>query len=130
MPTHVRCPLLLAFILAGSGFTTDGAQAQDSASQGETLFRARCGACHSLEPGQNRLAPHLAGIAGRMAGSIAGARYSSALEDSGTVWTAETLDPFIANPRRALPGTTMAVSLPNPTQRAAIIEFLLTQSNR
>jgi len=130
MPTQFRRLLLLAIILAGSGFAIAGAQAQDTTSQGETLFRARCGACHSLETGQNRIAPHLAGIAGRTAGTVEGARYSGALQESGTVWTAETLDPFLANPRRAMPGTTMAVSLPNPAQRAAIIDFLLEQENR
>jgi cytochrome c len=99
-------------------------------AEGETLFRARCAACHSLEPGQSRIGPALVGLAGRTAGAVEGARYSSALRDSGLVWNAETLEAFLANPREAVPGTTMAVSLPNAAQRAAVVDFLLAPTGK
>ena len=34
---------------------------------GDRLFRNTCGICHTLQPGQNRLGPSLAGIIGRKA---------------------------------------------------------------
>jgi cytochrome c len=57
------------------------AAAQD-AKDGERLFRQRCGSCRAIQAGQNRIGPHLDGIVGRRAGSIEGARYSRALQDS------------------------------------------------
>lgn len=98
------------------------ARAQDA--NGERLFRTRCATCHSLEPGQNRVGPSLAGIVGRMAGSVEGARYSQGLRDLGIIWDAARLDSFLANPRAMVKGTTMTVSVPNPADRAAITAYL------
>lgn len=103
--------------------------AQDAMADGERQFRMRCASCHSLEAGQNRIAPHLAGIAGRPAGSVEGARYSAGLAQSGIVWDAESLDRYLANPRQAVPGTTMPVTLPNADQRGAVVDYLLTLSD-
>jgi cytochrome c len=109
----------LAFTLALSSST----QAQET-GDGERLFRQRCGTCHALQAGQTRAGPHLDGIIGRRAGSVGGARYSKALQDSGIVWDEATLDNFLANPRKAVPGTSMMVALPNADQRKAIIAYL------
>jgi cytochrome c len=65
-------------------------QAQEA--DGERLFRQRCSSCHSLETGQNRTGPSLAGINGRRAGSTEGARYSPALSSSNVVWNADTAE--------------------------------------
>lgn len=130
MPPTLHRRFLLAVILAVLAAAPTATLAQDPSGDGERLFRARCGACHSLEPGQNRIGPHLADLADRTAGTVEGARYSNALQSSGTVWTAEALDAFLANPRQAVPGTTMTVSLTNAGQRAAIIEFLLSPHSR
>ena len=116
---------MLGLIIAAPAF------AQQSPADGERLFRTRCGACHAVQPGQNRLGPHLAGLFGRTAGSVEGARYSAALRTSGLVWNDETLDRYLANPRGAVAGTTMTVSLSDSGQRAAIIAYLrsLTTAN-
>lgn len=97
--------------------------AQDAA-EGERLFRTRCGTCHTLEVGQNRAGPNLAGLFGRAAGSVEGARYSPAMKSSGITWTEQTLDTYLANPRIAVSGTTMTIAVPDATQRAAIIAYL------
>lgn len=94
---------------------------------GEQLFRQRCGACHSIDPGQNRSGPHLAAVIGRPAGSIEGARYSSAMRESGIIWDGQALDTFLAAPRQTVPGTTMTVGVPDAAQRAAIIAYLESQ---
>ncbi|RCS24752.1 cytochrome c family protein [Phyllobacterium salinisoli] len=117
--TRARAPLamLLATLLMPAA-----ASAQQA--DGERLFRQRCGACHSLEPGQNRAGPHLSDVIGRKAGSIEGARYSAALRESDIVWDSQSLDTFLTAPRQMVPGTQMTVGVPNAAQRAAIITYL------
>ncbi|WP_407353968.1 c-type cytochrome [Luteimonas sp. R10] len=118
-PVLALLPLLA---LAGA------AHAQDAAAEGEQLYRTRCAACHALDPGQNRIGPHLAGVVGRAAGSVEGARYTDAMRASGIVWDSETLDAYLANPRQQVPGTSMMFALPDATQRQAIIAFLQDRS--
>lgn len=98
------------------------------AADGERLFRQRCGACHALEAGQNKAGPHLDGIIGRKAGSVEGARYSRALQGAEITWDEPTLETFLANPRKAVAGTTMVVGVPNADQRKSIIAYLKTVS--
>nr|WP_258123896.1 c-type cytochrome [Mesorhizobium onobrychidis] len=113
---------LAALLSAGCLLLPTAASAQQA--DGERLFRQRCGACHSLEPGQNRAGPHLSGVIGRKAGSVEGARYSAALRESDIVWDGGTLDTFLAAPRQMVPGTSMTVGVPNAAQRTAIILYL------
>lgn len=118
-------PLITASVSAGSFALTVTADAQEAGS--ERLFQQRCGACHSLQAGQNGNGPHLAGVIGRTAGSIEAARYSDAMRNSGIVWDSGSLDAFLAAPREVVPGTRMTVSIPDPAQRAAIIAYLENQ---
>lgn len=101
------------------------ARAQDL-GDGERLFRQRCAACHALEAGQNKAGPHLDGIIGRRAGSVENARYSPAMQQSQIIWEEQALDNFLANPRKAVPGTSMMIGVPNGDQRKAIIAYLKT----
>ncbi|WP_234897137.1 c-type cytochrome [Sinorhizobium medicae] len=95
---------------------------------GERLFRSRCGSCHGLNTGENRVGPHLFGVFGRAAGSVAGARYSNALRTSGFVWDEERLHAYLNNPRQVVPGTTMSASVRDQAQRSAIITYLQSLS--
>lgn len=117
-----RIALSLTLVLAAATVPTLSA-AQDAAI-GERLFRQRCGPCHTVQAGQNRVGPHLDGIVGRTAASVEGARYSQALRDSGLTWDAAQIEAYIANPRAKVPGTTMTVSVPNATDRANIVAYL------
>lgn len=101
----------------------DLAAAQDAAA-GERLFRQRCSACHTVQPGQNRIGPSLAGVVGRKAGSVEGARYSQGMRDLGITWDAARIDGFIANPRALVPGTAMTVAVPSASDRANITAYL------
>lgn len=109
----------LVILCAASSAWADG-----NADKGKTLF-ARCSGCHTITD-QNRMGPHLSGVFGRTAGTVEGARYSKALTGSGIVWNDQTLDNFLAGPAKAVPGTTMAISVPNPQDRADIIAYLKT----
>ena len=70
------------------------------------------------------MGPHLKGLFGRKAGTVEGARYSKAMKESGIVWSAATLDGYLANPRAYLPGTTMSVGVSKAEDRANLIAYL------
>ena len=94
---------------------------------GKSVFDKTCGGCHRLTG--KHTAPPLEGIVGRAKASIAGQEYSDALRDIGGNWTFEELNKFVANPRTAVPGTSMIFrGLPEDDQRADLILFLRNQS--
>jgi cytochrome c len=98
-------------------------------SKGETAFRA-CQSCHSLEAGKNGTGPYLHGVVGRPVEAATGYQYDGALLAVNDVWTPESLDAFIANPKGYAPGTKMGYSgMRNPVDRANLIAFLATQTN-
>lgn len=119
-----------AGFLAASLVMAQPSQAQD-ASSGERLFRQRCASCHTVQPGQNRIGPHLSGIVGRKPGSVEGVRYSKGLSALEPNWDAANLDAYLANPRGVALGTTMTISVPNAADRGSIIAYLqgLTAAN-
>jgi cytochrome c len=55
---------------------------------------------------------------------VAGFEYSPALRASRIVWSAETLDAWLADPERLVPGQRMSYSVPEAAERAALIAFL------
>ena len=95
---------------------------------GETLFKKNCAICHTLEAGKNKIGPSLAGVVGRKAGSVPGFAYSAANKNSGDIWDAQTLDTYLADPRKFMPGTKMVFAgLKNLQDRKALIEYLKEQ---
>ena len=123
----MRLPALALTLLALTPLAVaPQARAQDAA-EGERLFRSRCASCHAMAAGQNRIGPSLAGVFGRAAGGVEGARYSNALREAKLTWDAETLDRYLANPRGVVPGTTMTIAVANAEQRGAIIAYLRAQ---
>jgi cytochrome c len=83
----------------------------------------RCIACHSLT--RNRTGPKHCGLFGRTAGTQAGYRYSNAMRESGIVWTEETLNAFLENPRAAVPSTKMGYAgIKDAQERADLIAYL------
>jgi cytochrome c len=100
------------------------ASAQDSAA-GKKAF-AQCAACHSVD-GTNGVGPSLQGVIGRKAGSFAGFRYSRAMKAAATTWDAVSLEAFIADPQKAVPGNVMPFAgVPDARERADIAAYLAT----
>jgi len=86
---------------------------------------AMCGACHSVEAGQNGLGPSLAGVFGARAGHVSSFTYSEAMEGSGLTWNEANLNRFLENPQGTVPGTKMAFpGLRDAEQRQAVIAYL------
>lgn len=99
----------------------------DSA-RGERVFQ-RCFACHSVVAGEDKLpGPSLRGVIGRRAGTLPGFRFSTALSTAGArglVWTRESLDAYLADPDRFIPGTEMGLpGLRESDDRRDVIDFL------
>ncbi len=93
---------------------------------GGKLFATQCSGCHTLDAA--RVGPPLGGVVGRQAGSVAGYPYSAALAKSGIVWTAASLDRWLAGPQRDVPGALMPMAVPDAATRGDIIAWLAQQS--
>lgn len=112
-------PVVLALALPGA------AAAQDAAAGQEAY--AACAACHEVTGASTAAGPALGGIAGRRAGTREDFRYSRAMQRSGIIWTAETLDAYIADPPNWMPGNRMAFAgIPDAALRRDIVAYLLT----
>ena len=121
---HIPLPLIaltgLAFLAAAPAFAGD-------AASGEKQFKTKCGVCHTVEPGKNKIGPSLAGIVGRPSGSIEGFKYSAANKAAGLTWDAATLDKYLVDPKSVVKGTTMTYpGVKNDGERADIIAYLET----
>lgn len=104
-----------------------GGPARADAKAGAVVFARKCVTCHSPRRGVIVTGPSLAGLLGRKAGSVKDFPYSPALKASPLVWNAQTLDTFIAQPRKTVPGITMAApGMADATQRADLISYLAT----
>ena len=98
---------------------------QGDPARGEKIY-GRCFACHAID--RDRTGPRHAGLFGRPAGSVAGFPYSPALKKAGAnglVWNDETLDKFLQNPTKFIPGTRMTYAgVPNDQDRADLLAYL------
>jgi glucose/arabinose dehydrogenase/cytochrome c551/c552 len=108
------------------------ASAHAAPSAGQAYFENNCASCHTVDSKlSSRSGPGLFGVLGRNAGSVQGFNYTEALAKAGAngkVWTHEQLDAFLRDPSKDVPGTTMPVSVPDKTQRAALIDYLASLS--
>lgn len=110
---------LLALALAAAG-----AHAQDAAAGGMAF--QQCAECHS--PGTtDNAGPGLKGVFGRKAGAKDGFDYSPAMKKSAITWDDRTLAEFLANPAKAVPGTSMAYGGDEDAkERADLVAYLKT----
>jgi cytochrome c len=118
----VKLPAVLLLSVLPAAAAAAGDPAAGDPGRGAAVYE-RCQACHSLE--RNRTGPKHCGLLGRKAGGVAGFSYSKALKDSGILWDAESLDRFLENPFKAVPGTRMGYAgVKDPQERADLIAFL------
>ena len=108
-------------LAAGLAAGAAGAAPPGDPARGEEIYQA-CTDCHSLD--QNDLGPRHRGVYGRKAGSLPDYDYSAALREAGIVWTAETLDRWLTNPKAFVPGAKMVFHLDNAQDRADVIAYL------
>jgi cytochrome c len=103
------------------------APAAGDAARGATLFKQRCGVCHSVVVDTaTRPAPTMKAISGRKAGVVPNFRYSPAMKNSNITWDKAKLDQYLAAPAKMLPGTFMMIAVANPKDRGDIVAYLDT----
>ena len=116
-----RLPLLLVFACMVVPLTTHAA---GDAARGKEIYESRCFACHSVDA--NRVGPMHMGVFGRRVGKVADFEYSKALKKSKVVWNDKTLDQWLANPEKLIPGQVMGFQVQEAADRADIIAYLKT----
>jgi nitrite reductase (NO-forming) len=97
---------------------------QGDAVAGRQVFK-KCQACHSLEPDKTILGPSLAGIVGRKSGAEPNFNYSPAMKQAALTWGAATLDAYLMDPQKIVPGNRMPFpGLRTDQDRKDVIAFL------
>ncbi|MGO3283200.1 MAG: c-type cytochrome, partial [Psychrobacter sp.] len=113
-PDH-RAPVTLPLYTAGD------------ADNGAIIYQEACGQCHRLNAGLNKKGPQLMNVYGAPAATLKDYTYSEGLKQSGWVWNAETLDPYIADAEKAMTGSKMLSNpMPDAKERADVIAYLST----
>lgn len=117
---------IIAIAAAGLIAAATSPAAAGDAAAGEKVFK-KCSACHSPEPGKNKVGPSMFGVFGRKAGMDPTYKYSDAMKNSGLVWDEKTLDTYLEKPQAMVKGSKMTFAgLPNPEDRANVIAYLQT----
>ena len=120
---------LAAILAAGAAF----AEGLGDPEKGAKVFK-QCTGCHQVGTAAvDKVGPHLNGIFGRPAADHEGYRYSKSMTragDDGLIWTAETLDEYLENPRALVSKTRMSFrGLKDENDRADILAYLRTFSD-
>ncbi len=98
------------------------ASAAGDADRGKLLYQQRCAACHSVD--YNGVGPAQKGVFGSTAGKAPGYVYSDALKASTVVWSDKTLNQWLADPQKLIPGQKMGLSVPDAKERGDILAYL------
>jgi cytochrome c len=125
-----KTPRLLAS--AAALFLAVAAQAEPDLEAGAKLF-SKCTSCHKIGSNtKKRVGPNLNELNGRIAGSIEDFPYSKSMTmagQEGLIWTNETLDAFLADPKVYIPKTRMSYrGMKDPEDRLNLIAYLNTFS--
>ena len=98
----------------------------NNASKGAKIFKTKCSQCHTIEKQEShKQGPNLFGIFGKKTGQAKGYNYSKANKEKNITWNADTLDVYLKNPKKYIPGTKMVFSgIKKDDERKNLIEYL------
>lgn len=119
-------------ILAALGALSisNAAQAQNAGSPPPRAW-LQCRACHTTKATEpDKVGPNLNKVFGARAGAHRPRfTYSPALKNSGIIWNDRTLDAWLTNPARTVPGNRMAFAgIADAAQRRALIAWLRNET--
>jgi len=118
--------VLAVLTLLMAAIPASGASLAGDAKAGEAIYE-RCLACHALA--YDRTGPRHCGLFGRRAGSVKGYPYSEAMKKSQVTWNPQTLDRFLRDPMKAVPGTSMGYAgIADAKERRDLIAYLQRNS--
>ena len=123
---HILGAILTTFVLFVVGSSVFAAG--QSTGGGKELFEKRCGGCHALD--RDKEGPRLRGVYGRVAGSVDSFQYSDAVKKSKITWTDDTLDQWLTDTEKLVPGNEMTFHVEKAAERADIIAYLKQTSDR
>lgn len=116
--------------LIASALLLSPALAEGDVKKGEKVFK-KCKTCHFVDKEKNKVGPHLVGIFGRTAGTLEGFKFSKAMQESGVVWSPETLAEYLKKPKDFIPKTKMVfVGLKKEEQVTDLIAYLQEASKK
>lgn len=97
--------------------------AQADLDAGARYFERKCSQCHDgVKTGGHAKGPFLWNVFGRKAATIPGFAFSDAMKKSGVTWDFATLDYYLADTERAVPGKAMNfVGITDDKLRAAVV---------
>ncbi len=117
--------LAVASLCAHGGARSQAAPGDTT--HGEAVY-SRCLACHALA--YDRTGPRHCGLFGRQAGTVPEFIYSQAMKDSKIIWNEKTLNLFLENPMKAVPGTSMGYAgIADAQERIDLIAYLKKENS-
>jgi len=120
--------LFISTLAAACLAQTAAAELDGDPERGAKVFQ-RCKGCHQIgAEAVDRIGPHLNGIFGRKAAAHDDFKYSKAMRragDDGLIWTFDTLDAYLENPKSLVTGTRMSFrGMRDAQQRADVMAYI------